>query len=521
MKIKVDAYTITPSEIVAGTEGSYGSAVLECVFGEDWDGLIKKASFFTPSTSTAVLFENDTVRVPDEIMQACGEFPFVLSGHGEGKTIISVTGRITVLPTSVPSVTPPGSPTPSEMDQIYALVSRAVSATDGAAKAAADAGAAADGALLAAKNAENAEKKALDAAQRALAAAGEAGSSIVRAEIDEAGHLILTMSGGGVQDAGSVQGHAVSGEYLGTGEANDGYQDVYVGFRPSLLAISRVTLQPYIDMPTACTVFGDGISDGQDPIVKFTDEGFTVYQPSDTPAGEGLNEYGVLYRFIALAESIPDALFENGTVDRFSCTDGDAFRNDCRESSPPASFGQLMVGPGGRLFVSVLGHAPAENAYGAWLPIIDDAQLAASPDATTYSAAKIGEIASGLSRSMENMGSALSAGITAVGDRLNEKADLVNGCVRMNDYNVMGFVKFLDSEDPSLIHDAGYYAIISTDSGWAANAIPTGEYHGLLEVLPSAAGLVFQRFYASSGSYYFRSKDLIHATDWTPWARIV
>lgn len=138
--------------------------------------------------------------------------------------------------------------------------------------------------------------------------------------------------------------------------------------------------------------------------------------------------------------------------------------------------------PGGRLFVSVLGHAPADSKYGGWLPIIDDAQLAASPDATTYSAAKIGEIANGLSRSMGNMGSSLSAGITAVGNRLSEKADLVNGCVRMNDYNVMGFVKFLDSEDPSLIHDAGYYAIVSTDSGWAANAIPTGEYHGLLEV---------------------------------------
>lgn len=133
IKIYADSYTLTPSEVTVGTRGSYGTSYLDITYSDDWKNLTKKVSFFPdddtyPDGIVVVVPDGARCRVPDEIMASSGEFPFVVSGEDGADTLVSVTGKIVVLPTRTPSETPITERTPSELSQLYDMLNAALAA---------------------------------------------------------------------------------------------------------------------------------------------------------------------------------------------------------------------------------------------------------------------------------------------------------------------------------------------------------------------------------------------------------
>lgn len=133
INIYADSYTLTPSELTIGTRGSYGTSYLDITYSDDWKNLTKKVSFYPdddtyPDGIVVVVPDGARCRVPDEIMASSGEFPFVVSGEDGADTLVSVTGKIVVLPTRTPSETPISERTPSELSQLYDMLNAALAA---------------------------------------------------------------------------------------------------------------------------------------------------------------------------------------------------------------------------------------------------------------------------------------------------------------------------------------------------------------------------------------------------------
>ncbi len=126
INIKVNGIWLSPDWAVAGTRGSFGSAVMVFSFSPEWDGLAKRITFFPAEGSepVAILIGNENVRVPDEVMAAAGNAGFVIDGVCEGEVFITKRGELRVVDTVSPGGREPQIRTPSEYEQLRAEIER-------------------------------------------------------------------------------------------------------------------------------------------------------------------------------------------------------------------------------------------------------------------------------------------------------------------------------------------------------------------------------------------------------------
>ena len=124
VKIRADLWRLTPDWAVAGTKGSFGSCKLVFDFSPDWDELARQVTFFPmEGEAVAVIMNENTVRVPDEVMARAGTASFVLDGVGEeGSVLVSARGELRVVDTAEPGGREPGVYVPSELEQLRAAI---------------------------------------------------------------------------------------------------------------------------------------------------------------------------------------------------------------------------------------------------------------------------------------------------------------------------------------------------------------------------------------------------------------
>lgn len=134
--MRATGFRLEPDWDIAGTVGSRGMAAISFEFGEEWEGLAKRITFFpkgeTSSVTVILNNDDDEVVLPSEVFLHPGEATFVIDGVGEGDVrLITLRGRLRVLDTGVPGGTDPAEPTPTELEQIRAALSDLTYELDG------------------------------------------------------------------------------------------------------------------------------------------------------------------------------------------------------------------------------------------------------------------------------------------------------------------------------------------------------------------------------------------------------
>lgn len=126
--IKADRYSVTPGILEVGTRGSYGNDYIRLALSSEWDGLIPKISFYPLRMKPiAVVFGNDSDKlIPNEVYRDSGDVLAVISGETVGRAMITLPFMLKVQDTRTPANTPPSSPTPSEVEQVYNYMQRAL-----------------------------------------------------------------------------------------------------------------------------------------------------------------------------------------------------------------------------------------------------------------------------------------------------------------------------------------------------------------------------------------------------------
>lgn len=118
--IQVNGYNIVPDCVDVGTKGSYGNEKLQFNLSEQWKGLTVKVSFFPPnSVPVVVILGGVAIDVPPEVTRNGGKSRYMISGHADGKLMKSLIGYLNLQNTLEVATTPPSSPTPTEMEQVY------------------------------------------------------------------------------------------------------------------------------------------------------------------------------------------------------------------------------------------------------------------------------------------------------------------------------------------------------------------------------------------------------------------
>ena len=118
--IHADVERLYPPCIYGGTKGSYGIYRMRFSFSSEWNGLMKKVSFYpNRMRSLAVVLTDNEIDIPSEVNQVSGSCKYVVTGLSDDKVIYTVEGSILIDDTLKQAVTPPESPTPTEVQQIY------------------------------------------------------------------------------------------------------------------------------------------------------------------------------------------------------------------------------------------------------------------------------------------------------------------------------------------------------------------------------------------------------------------
>lgn len=133
-KISLTNETCCPCEIYAGTKGSYGIHEIEFDFSDIWNGLAKKVSFYPPRSASVVVVmtgDDTTIAIPQEATSKSGECVFIVEGIATGQVILTVRGTLVVDDTNTPADTPAGSPTATEIEQLYAAIAEKVATQKG------------------------------------------------------------------------------------------------------------------------------------------------------------------------------------------------------------------------------------------------------------------------------------------------------------------------------------------------------------------------------------------------------
>ena len=126
--MRATGFRLEPDWDIAGTVGSRGMATISFEFGEEWEGLAKRITFFPKGENSPVTVilnnDDDEVVLPSEVFLHPGEATFVIDGVGEGDVrLITLRGRLRVLDTGVPGGAEPAEPTPTELEQIRVALS--------------------------------------------------------------------------------------------------------------------------------------------------------------------------------------------------------------------------------------------------------------------------------------------------------------------------------------------------------------------------------------------------------------
>ena len=134
--MRATGFRLEPDWDIAGTVGSRGMTTISFEFGEEWDGLAKRLTFFPKGEASSVTVilsgDDEEVVVPSEVFVRPGEATFVIDGVGEGDVrLITLRGRLRVLDTGVPGGAEPAEPTPTELEQIRIALSDLTYELDG------------------------------------------------------------------------------------------------------------------------------------------------------------------------------------------------------------------------------------------------------------------------------------------------------------------------------------------------------------------------------------------------------
>ena len=131
LKIEVNYYSVSPSRFIAGTAGSYGFEKLEAVFSPEWSSLSKKIVFQTPSgRSVSVLYFDEPIDIPSEVMAERGVSKFAIIGYEGEKVLVSVSGELDVIGSLCADAEEAQAPTPSEVAQVIEIMERNTAITE-------------------------------------------------------------------------------------------------------------------------------------------------------------------------------------------------------------------------------------------------------------------------------------------------------------------------------------------------------------------------------------------------------
>lgn len=98
MKIKVDAYSLSPSSVLAGIKGSQCCESLFFEFDALWEGFAKKVIFSMPDgTSLIKTYGGGALKIPDAVLAKRGKTQFAIVGRKGKQRRISVCGTLMVL----------------------------------------------------------------------------------------------------------------------------------------------------------------------------------------------------------------------------------------------------------------------------------------------------------------------------------------------------------------------------------------------------------------------------------------
>jgi len=119
MLIKVNKYAVCPDLICLGTEESYGFESLEFAFSDEWTELVKTISFYPPrGEGVSLILTEDKCDVPPEMTAESGVGKISIRGLSDGRCIYSFDVVARIHRSTPAADSPPGSPTPTEMEQV-------------------------------------------------------------------------------------------------------------------------------------------------------------------------------------------------------------------------------------------------------------------------------------------------------------------------------------------------------------------------------------------------------------------
>lgn len=125
MIINANNYSLSPRRFVAGTKGSYGIETMNFNFSEEWNGLNVTVTFFPPDTEpVTVVYDGVSFIIPSEVMSISGLTPYTVVGHKNKRQLVSLTGYIDVLETTIGEGKTPTELSPTVIAQVLDFMSR-------------------------------------------------------------------------------------------------------------------------------------------------------------------------------------------------------------------------------------------------------------------------------------------------------------------------------------------------------------------------------------------------------------
>ena len=101
MNITIKEYSVYPTTLVAGTQGSEGVFRLSFTFDSSWDGLAKKAVFVLPNGSCVYQsLRADELVIPREVLRMRGKSRCFLVGRRGARKLVSTGVELIVLGTA-------------------------------------------------------------------------------------------------------------------------------------------------------------------------------------------------------------------------------------------------------------------------------------------------------------------------------------------------------------------------------------------------------------------------------------
>ena len=100
MNITVNEYSVSPSTVIAGTQGSEGIFRISFSFDPSWEGLAKKLVFVMPNGERIYRsLREDEIVIPSEVMKTRGKSRCYVVGRRGRRRLVSTGIDLLVLHT--------------------------------------------------------------------------------------------------------------------------------------------------------------------------------------------------------------------------------------------------------------------------------------------------------------------------------------------------------------------------------------------------------------------------------------